>query len=177
GARSGWAERGRSDVSRGEWRRSRAEAWFALRTVGLVQRRARAMADGAWPSALAKRIWQRRAVNASAARRPVRSACRCSGLSGGTKSWGCMTHYSHSDGTDKDLPCPFTRRGLVPTGCPPGGLAQVRNSSRHPGRPCSVVGSSLAASDLAVEVRVRLPWSRRHLRRRTPGIRTCSVRH
>src|SRR5262249_48615947 len=116
---SGWAECGREDFSRKQSSPSRAKAWIALRTVGLVQRRARAMADGAWPSALAKRIWQRRAVNASAARRPVRSACRCSGLSGGTKSWGCMTHYSHSDGTDKDLPCPFTRTHRKPT-CPAG---------------------------------------------------------
>jgi hypothetical protein len=49
GPNSGWAVCGREDFSFWQSRPSRTKAWMALRTVGLVHRSSRAMADGALP--------------------------------------------------------------------------------------------------------------------------------
>ncbi len=54
--KSGRFECGREDFARRQSRSSRRKAWMALRAVGPVQRRVRAIAVADWPSALARRV-------------------------------------------------------------------------------------------------------------------------
>jgi hypothetical protein len=61
---------------------SAAKARRASRTVCTAQPRAAAIWAERCPSALAKRIWQRRRVKASAERKPRRRAARSGSVSG-----------------------------------------------------------------------------------------------
>src|SRR5262249_22577862 len=65
-SRNARAEGGREDFACRQSSPSRAKAWTALRTVPTAQPRLRAICGGQSPWALARRIWQRRAVNAPA---------------------------------------------------------------------------------------------------------------
>ena len=65
---------------------------------------AAAIALGLWPSALARRTWQRRRVNASGERRPARRACRSSSVRGRTKVGGFMPPiFARRDTLAQDL--------------------------------------------------------------------------
>jgi len=65
-------------------------ACIAGRTVGAVQRRARAIVGVGCLSALARRSWPRRTVKADAARRPVSRLARSSAVSGRTNKGVCI---------------------------------------------------------------------------------------
>ncbi len=85
---TGRAGVGRCEPSR---RQSMPAAWkarIALRTVCVAQSRLSAIWAGERPSALAKRICERRRVKASGERRPARIACRSRSPRGRTKVGG-----------------------------------------------------------------------------------------
>src|SRR5262249_6944261 len=103
GPRSGRAEWGREDLGFRQSRPSRAKACRALRTVGGVQPRFWATCTAGRPSAACSRIWQRRAVNASRLRRPLRNRRRWPSVKRGTKSLGFIPHYSPTALFRKDL--------------------------------------------------------------------------
>src|SRR5262245_41430868 len=86
---------------------------MALRTDTAVQPRLRAISEGPWPEALAKRIWHRRRVNASEQRRPACSSCRSASVKARTKVVGFMSHYSHLGSSGKDLDRASTREALM----------------------------------------------------------------
>jgi hypothetical protein len=76
-SKSGATVFGRDEASCKQAQPCWLKAWIALRAVWSLQPNCRAIWRGVCPSALDKRIWQRRSVKACAARRPARN-CACS---------------------------------------------------------------------------------------------------
>ena len=71
-----------------------AKAWIVLWTVPTAQPTCAAIRAGRWPSALARRIWARRSVNASRLRSPAWSARRSASDNSRTNNGAFITHYS-----------------------------------------------------------------------------------
>src|SRR5262245_36027232 len=111
---------------------------MALRTDTAVQPRLRAISEGPWPEALAKRIWHRRRVNASEQRRPACSSCRSASVKARTKVVGFMSHYSHLGSSGKDLDRASTRDGPQAGGGTTAGERWGGWALRLEGGPCGL---------------------------------------